>query len=376
MSAELIMKFQRICFISPKSYPLFNPAVRVTFGGAEVQMSLLAKQWAKQYPPAQVHAMVADYGQAATEVREGVTLWKSICFDDALPKQITAFFKAFRQINAQVYIQRTLSPFSGIIAGYCRKNGKKMVFMVAHDAEADGTHPVFNKKTGGFMAKLVYRWAHLTIVQNEYEYDCLKKKYPNLPLAILKKGLILPALSLRPPAQYDAVWVGRCEAWKNPEIFLQLCAALPQYRFAMVCPPATDQVIYFEQVRQKAQSLHNLVFYERMENTAVVGLLQESRIFCLTSDLEGDWPMTVLEAAACGVAVFSYRLNYAHLIDTYSGGRHFGGNFEQMKNELSAALQNENDLKLMQEGARTFVEQHHDISVQTQKLHELLESLS
>jgi hypothetical protein len=31
----------KVCFISPKAYPLFNPSVKKTFGGAEVDFYLL-----------------------------------------------------------------------------------------------------------------------------------------------------------------------------------------------------------------------------------------------------------------------------------------------------------------------------------------------
>ena len=37
----------KVCFIAPKAYSLFNPSANAAFGGAEVQISLLSKEMAK-----------------------------------------------------------------------------------------------------------------------------------------------------------------------------------------------------------------------------------------------------------------------------------------------------------------------------------------
>ena len=110
---------KKICFIGLKAYQLFNPKIKSTFGGAEVQLSLLAKEFAKN-KNLNIHFMVADYGQKDIETYGGVKVWKSLNFKDKTLKQIKDFFRIFKKINADIYIQRTLSPYSGIIALYCK----------------------------------------------------------------------------------------------------------------------------------------------------------------------------------------------------------------------------------------------------------------
>ena len=38
----------KVCFIAPKAYPIFNPAIREVFGGAQLDLYLLATELAKE----------------------------------------------------------------------------------------------------------------------------------------------------------------------------------------------------------------------------------------------------------------------------------------------------------------------------------------
>ena len=60
-----------ICFIAPKAYQIFNPKIKSTFGGAEVQLYSLAKEISKN-KNFDVNFMVADYGQKCMEEYEDV----------------------------------------------------------------------------------------------------------------------------------------------------------------------------------------------------------------------------------------------------------------------------------------------------------------
>ena len=44
----------RVCFISLRAYPIFNPSVEKLFGGAEVDLYLLATELAKEIGRAHV----------------------------------------------------------------------------------------------------------------------------------------------------------------------------------------------------------------------------------------------------------------------------------------------------------------------------------
>jgi len=361
----------KICFIAPKGYQLFKPEVKSTFGGAEVQLSLLAKEIAKK-KDYDVHFIVADYGQEDVEERKGVTLWKSLDFNDSFLKQIFSFLKTFNKVNADVYVQRTLTLQSGLIALYSKLKRKKFVYMVAHDREADGTHELYSKFLTGFFARLVFRFADTIFVQNNYELEYLSKDFSGEKIFLLKKGLNIEKLASKKKKKYDAIWVGRAEKWKNPEIFLKLAKDLPDKNFLMIIPPATGKEGYFKKVFQKAKKIENLECIDFLENKEIYKKLNESKLFILTSEKEGDWPMTVLEATACGLPVLSYKLDYDFLTDEYEGGFSYDGDFESLKKDFLTLSSSSTALKAYSKNAYRYAKENHDIKVNVGKFLEIL----
>ena len=164
----------KICFISPKAYPIFNPKIKSVFGGSEVQLSLLAKELAKD-KKLDVNIMVADYGQKDVEIYDDVKVWTSLNFQTNKLKQTFDFFKVFNNIDADIYVQRTLTAQSGLMTLYCRLKRKKFIYMVANDGETDKTHESFNTKIKSFFTNLVFKYSNLIITQNEYQKENLKK---------------------------------------------------------------------------------------------------------------------------------------------------------------------------------------------------------
>jgi len=364
-----MLKNKKICFISPKAYQLFNPKVKSTFGGAEVQLSLLAKEFAKD-KKLDVHFMVADYGQRNKEIYNNIKIWKSLNFKDNKLKQIIKFFGIFNKINADIYIQRALSPFSGIIALYCKIKKKKFVYMVAHDSESDETHEIYKGKIKSFLANLTFKYANKIIVQNEYQKKNLLNNF-NRESFLLKKGLIINSIK-KDKKRYDAIWVGRCEKWKNPDIFLNLVKSFPNNNFLMICSKATNKEEYFKEILKKASKLKNLRFIKFIENNKINNLLYQSKVFIFTSDQEGDWPMTILEAASCGVPIISYKLNYNYLIDKYEGGIYCNNDFNELKKTFEDLTLKNKKIKKYSKNVYEYAKENHDIKVNAKKFKEII----
>ncbi len=359
----------KICFIAPKAYQLFNPQVKTTFGGAEVQLSLLARELAK-HKKLDIHFMVADYGQREVEKISDVTVWKALDFKVNIVFQVMSFFRVFNRIKADIYVQRTLTPQSGLIALYCRLAKKKFVYMVASDRESDQTHKLYKRYYGRIAAFLNFSLASSIIVQNNYQADVLSEKHSSDKVYILKKGLKINTIDDKAADKakdYDAIWVGRCEESKNPLIFLDFAYRFPHKKFIIVAPKATDEDDYFAHVSQKSSNLLNVEFVSFASNTEIYKLLFKAKVFILTSDKEGDWPMTVLEAASCGLPIISYKLNYDYLIDKYQGGIFCNGSFEEMIRSFDELLNNEALYENMKKNAYEYVKENHDIEINARK---------
>ena len=85
----------KICFISPKAYMLFNENVQSTFGGAEVQLFLIAKELVKN-ENYDISFMVGDYGQPAVEEYYNIHLYKALDQQKNIFSQLWTFYKCFR----------------------------------------------------------------------------------------------------------------------------------------------------------------------------------------------------------------------------------------------------------------------------------------
>ena len=68
-----------ICFIAPKAYPLFHPETSGVFGGAEVDLYILAVELAKD-EKFKVSFVTADYGQNQHSIINNVQIIKSLNF--------------------------------------------------------------------------------------------------------------------------------------------------------------------------------------------------------------------------------------------------------------------------------------------------------
>jgi glycosyltransferase involved in cell wall biosynthesis len=365
----------KICIIALRAYQLFNKNISSPSGGAEMQLYLLARELQKS-GFSDIHFIVADYGQQKVEEYNQIRLWKSFRFDQNLFSRMFRFFSIFRKVNADVHIQRTLTVFSGIIALFCRLTGKKFIYMVAHDGETDQTLDIFKNKFNRIFIRLLFRHASLVIVQNQYEQENLKKKYPGIKTEILKKGIEIQYHEQHNEPLFDCIWIGRCEKWKNPHMFIELAEKNPTLKFLMILFPAeTEQELYDSMISKGAQ-LRNLTMHAYISPSQINDFLLKSSVFCFTSELEGDWPMVVLEACRCSLPVISYKLNYGLLIDEYKGGVFCNGSIDEMSEQIGKLSRNIELLSSMSKNAFKFVSENHDIKEQADQFKKIIMQFS
>lgn len=279
-------------------------------------------------------------------------------------------------VAADVYIQRTLTVASTIIALYCRARGRRFVYWVAHDSEADGGHPLYKNKLTSPLIQLMFIAASHVIAQNAYEYDQLRKRYPRVKCSVIKKGIKLPADSVRTNEKYNAVWVGRCDEWKNLEAFVRLAKEHNAYRFLMICPPAVGKEDCHRELTSSASDCKNLEIRGRTSNREVLELVADCRIFCITSSQEGDWLQVVLEAASLRKPVLSLELNYQGLISEFGGGRVCDGDNLRFASEFIKMVGDGGLRRQMGSGAYNSVRDAHDVRKQTAKFVDIINEFS
>ena len=161
---------------------------------------------------------------------------------------------------------------------------------------------------------------------------------------------------------YDGIAIARCEEWKNIEAYLDIVQRNPGYKFMLVSPPVPGKEAYHEKIREMALSLSNLEFYSFVPYYDVYKYFSFSKTIFVTSDLEGDWPLTVIEAAATGLPVLSLNYNYGNLIDEYHAGFFCNGDLNQMNENFLRLMNDEKLLKFMSKNAMAYADVNHNSS--------------
>jgi len=347
---------KKICFIAPKSYPLFNPKVKKTFGGSEVQLYLLAKEFARN-KDLDIHFIVANYRQNELEEYDGIKVWKSFDFSYNILKRIISFLKISNKINAEIYIQRALTPFSGLLALYYKLRKKKFIYMVANDGEVDGTHCLYKNRSYGFLAKLVFKYSSLIVSQNKYQRKTLlknkinnvliKSSYPITNNTKIKKGKYI-------------LWVGRADKLKQPKLFLRLANCFPEKKFIMICPPSTTDTNLFNDVQKEAAKIKNLKFIKFVPFSRINKYFQEAKIFVNTSSQEG-FPNTFVQATKNKTPIISLNVNPDNFLVKYRCGFFCKNDFNKMNKKLKELLKNTRLYVKMSENAFKYAKKNHDI---------------
>lgn len=262
-------RYMKICIIAPKAYQLFNQTVESTFGGAEVQLYLLANEIRTH--GLDVDVITADYGQSAVEKYNGVYVKKSFAFTQHILKRFIKLFRVVRLSKADVFVQRTLTPFAAIMAIYSTFIGKKAVYMIAHDGEVSGTHSIYSSLFGRIAAWITFRLSSLVVTQNNFQQKILSKKR-GVNAICIRSGYPLRSDTKKVEKTIDVLWIGRAERWKNPAAFLELASAFPDTQFTIIAPPATAEPDYASDVEKQASALPNVHYIASFPLSTLFGL--------------------------------------------------------------------------------------------------------
>lgn len=343
----------RVCFVILRAYTLFNPEVKGVIGGAEVDFYYIAKELAKD-PNYHVSCIVADYGQEPIEIREGVTLIKTLGFNK---KQVSATFrlwKALRTADAQIYVRKFPSAVTTEVALFCKRYGRRFVYRTASATESDGTfirEHFFRGK--GFIWSL--RHADAVIAQNKKGAKNLAETV-GVSAQVIKNPHQLPPLVQK--ERNTILWVGRSAKVKRTELFLELAKQMPRQQFTMVCQKAIKDTEY-DHLVANAQQITNLEFITRVPFRKIRDYFQRARMLVNTSDSEG-FPNTFIQACKWATPILSLNVNPDGFLEKYECGMCANGDWGLFANKLKQML-NPETAKKLGNNARKYAEEFHDI---------------
>jgi glycosyltransferase involved in cell wall biosynthesis len=300
-----------VCFVAPYAWPVLSrdPAIKVV-GGAEVQQVILARLLARS--GYRVSMICCDYGQPGPVEVDGVTVHKAFKPDAGIPllrflhPRLTSVWRAMREVDADVYYQRSSAMWTGIVAAFCRRYGRGSIYAGASDRD----FVVGEEQIKFARDRWIYRRGlavvDAIVAQNKAQVDTCRQ-YHGREAVLIQSCYELPASSSSEKRDL-VLWVGTIHDQKRPELLLEMARRLPQRRFVMIGGPSPKgerfQAGFYESIRDQAAKLPNVQFTGFLPLSEVEPWFDRARVLVSTSVFEG-MPNVFLQAWARGVPIVS-----------------------------------------------------------------------
>lgn len=357
---------RRVCFVNPYGYPLFSGQADGprAFGGAEVQLYYLATGLARQ-PGFEVCMLVEGSADRIAPEAEGVRMlpvppqpaWVD-AVHGLVPFPSVPYLRAMRRADADVYVQRGGAVLTGDVGLFCRKAGRRFVFMVAHDWDCDRHHAAGRHRLKGLYYQAGLHRADVVYAQSRGQRDMLRAHhavqarvfrsvYPDLPVATSPRTHVL--------------WVGRCVEWKRPLALLDLAGRFPRIAFTMIAPGYPGQEALLAEVRRRAAALGNVTVHDFVPFSRVHDFFARAIAYVNTSDAEG-FPNTFIQAARAAVPVISLRVDPDGMLGREGMGACAGGDPGRMAAELEGLLGDERAQERYGQHGRAYFLRAHDLA--------------
>ena len=291
-----------VCFVAPHAWPVLSGDRSIAVvGGAEVQQAILARLLASR--GYRVSMICLDFGQPEKTTVEGVEVHRAFNMDHGVPvvrflhPRLTSMWRALKAVDADIYYYRSAAMWVGVLAEFCRRHGKRLVYAGASDKD-------FDPDQGGQIRYARDRWlfrrgiarAHAIVAQNEHQRRACRETYG-------REAAVIPSCYVAPEARASAqdlvLWVGTMHENKRPELLLEVAKKLPHRRFVMIGGPGPNAHFY-EETRRLAAAISNVEFKGFLPLAEAETWFDRARVFVNTSLYEG-MPNTFLQAWARGV---------------------------------------------------------------------------
>lgn len=303
-----------ICFVAPEVWPVFSGDTRIAVvGGAEVQQSIIARLLARD--GYRVSIICFDYGQPRRADIDGVTLIATHRLSAGIPvlrffhPRITAMWQAMREVDADIYYQRSTAALTAVVAAFCRHYGKRSIYAGASDSDFVPGQQMIQYRRDRWLFERGLARVDTVVVQNgKQQRDCLVNY--GRDSILIPSCYDLPATSSTPRTQSGeyVLWVGTLRPTKRPELFLELARRLPQRRFVLIGGASeTDPggAERFEAVRREATRLPNVELTGFLPLARVEPWFDRAQVVVNTSFFEG-MPNVFLQAWARGVPTIAF----------------------------------------------------------------------
>lgn len=407
----------RVCFVGLWTYSVFNQSTQYRFGGAEVRSSLLSKGLAQDnqfdimylvnndgqpseeifhnvkviphsrnaYPRwyKRIRAALREKKQVSVEKRIKLALYRmySITFKTLLDYLIhpklkvynhTILYNRFQrylEVDADVYITITVSDIAAEIAAFCNQYNKKFILIIGVDPDLSEDYRPDSREQNIYssyhdMCYYSIMQADHISTQTNYQTQLLKERFGRSSTVITNPIDLQNYFEKIPyPEREMALWVGKSDINKQPEVLIQLARQFPTIQFVMIMNRFDD--IRSQHIIDSAPD--NVVIHEFVSYNEIESFFSKAFIFISTSVNEG-FPNTFLQAAKYRVPILTYNFDPDDFIQTYECGIVAHGDFGVLANGLKSIHEDKQVAMKYSENVYQYVEAHHSLQQKVDQL--------
>lgn len=284
---------------------------------------------------------------------------------------------AWAEADAQVYVAFGVGDYSAKLARWANAHGRHLVLVAGSDCDFSDSYradAVGRNAYGGDLAlcREAIDRAGTIVVQTRTQQRLAAGRFGR-SAQIVANPIDLSdddAPGVPPFPSGHALWIGKSDRIKRPDLVLDVARACPDVPFVMVVNPADRDLFGLLQAQRPA----NVRIIAGASNVEIAALLASA--FCLvnTSVFEG-FPNTFLEAGRHGVPIVSLAVNPDGIITENAAGVDARGDL----NALSAAVRTyHGDREAARKAGanlRAYVRAAHDAAAQLAKFESLIDSL-
>jgi glycosyltransferase involved in cell wall biosynthesis len=294
----------KICFVGLDNLPVLAPEYRQhTIGGESVQQTLLGRALKRRGQD--VSMVVGDYGQPDAAAWEGIRTFKAYRPDAGIPvlrfahPRWTGMWSALARADADIYYTSCAGMQVGLIALFCQRHRRRLVFRSASDTDCDRSRLLVRFARDRWLYGYGLRRAHAILVQSAWQQETLARCYG---LSSRLAGMLVEKPGPVAARDIDVLWVSNIRRLKRPDRVLELADKLPNVKIHIVGGPLPGEEALFLDVKRVAATKSNVSFHGRLSYWNAGDLYSRAKVLVNTSDIEG-FPNSYLQAWIRGVPV-------------------------------------------------------------------------
>jgi glycosyltransferase involved in cell wall biosynthesis len=363
----------KVCFVSPFAYSLFTPEADLKFGGAEVQMYLLANELAKD-EDFDVNFVVLDLGQKRKEEYNGVKVHKAYKRGRSFLNLIRAPLKLIAtlfKICPDVVISRAAGVEVGFSCLYTKFFSKEFIYSIACDKDVDKS---FFQGLRGRIFKFGLENADYYIAQSQKQVDILERTYNREfnNIQVIPNGFYLG--NKDSDSKEFILWVGSSMGLKRPEIFADLAEKFPEERLVMIMAKSKAAPEKWKEIEQRVKDIENLELIEQVPFQEIDDYFAKSKVFVSTSTAEG-FPNTFLQAMIVKTPILSLNVDPDGFIEKTKCGFSCEDSVEELQEKLKQLLENKEMRERMGKNGYGYITKNHDINKNIQEWKQVIKKI-